>query len=399
MNEKLGYRQIISFNLLALAISMVWSLNIIFMPLLVTREVTVSAFKIGILVSLASLASLLFSPLVGHFSDRLVTPLGRRHPIIMAGTVLAIIFLIILPGLKGYTQIAILAFFLFAAVASMEISFYALIPEIIPRTQLGRGVSILTILRYSGSALIMVLGGAAWKINHTYPFYIVAIFILIGSAVTLAEARGHLSLEIKKESKKMSLKEIWRDLRTKRDITNFYRAQFFWNFALASIFPFLFVYLKARYGVEIGESYKWVPLVAVMGFLTVLVAGLATDRWGHKKTLTLGLAVLVISIPLNLIKWPSHQGIFFLGLGIIPVLMVLSQAPAYLSHLIPTGREGEFFGYDNFSITLAQIPGAWISGLLIDRFGYPAMFYLSSAAALVSLVFALRNLASLDYSQ
>lgn len=391
MNKKLGYHKIISFNFLALGLSMVWSLNIIFMPLLVTRQLSVSAFKIGFLVSLASLASLLFSPLSGHFSDRLVTPLGRRHPVIIAGTVLAVIFLVILPGLRVYAQIAILAFFLFIVVASMETSFYALIPEIIPKSQLGLGVSILTILRYSGSALMVILGSLSWKINHAYPFYIAAVFILITSLVTLFEAGRHLSFEIKREMKGMSLKERWRDLRAKRDIINFYLAQFFWSFALASIFPFLFIYLKARYGVEIGEIYKWVPGLALIGFLTVLFAGLSTDRWGYKKTLTLGVTLLAIIMPLNLIKGGPPQSIFFLGLIMIPVVIILSQAPAYLSHLIPAGREGEFFGYDNFSITLAHIPGAWLSGLMIDRFGYPAMFCLSSAAGLVSLVFALRN--------
>jgi MFS-type transporter involved in bile tolerance (Atg22 family) len=217
--------------------------------------------------------------------------------------------------------------------------------------------------------------------------------------VTLSEVRRHFCQEVKVEkcdTKSLVLHscliEIWRDLKTKRDILNFYLAQFFWNFSMAAIFPFVFVYLKTEYGMEIGRLYRLVPGLAIISFSIVLLAGFLTDRWGYKKTLTLGVVLLSLFMPLNLIRGESIQVLFRLGLTMLPVLIILSQAPAYLSHLIPAGREGEFFGYDIFSITLAQIPAAWISGLMIDRFGYPIMFCLASIGALASLVYILRNL-------
>lgn len=391
-DKKIGCGRIISFSFLAAAISMVWSLNVFFLPLFVTQHLKVSAFKIGFLVSLASLASLLISPLSGYFGDRLRTPLGRRRPIIIIGVVSAIVLLLILPGLKVYLHVAILAFFLFASAAAAENSFYALIPEVMPRPQLGLGVSILTIFRYGGAGLILVLGGIMWKINPAYPFYLVAITLLVSSVVTLTVIKEFALTENKKEKKALPFKEKWPDLKTKKDIISFYLAQFFWNFSLAAIFPFLSVYLQSRFHLEISEIYRWLPGLALAGILAILGAGFLTDFWGYRKTIALGVALLVMVTAFNLLKGEGNFGLLLMGLVIIPIAIIFSQAPAYLSHLIPAGREGEFFGYDSFSIAVAHVPAAWLSGFLIDRFGDAAMFFLSVLASLVSFIFIWKNL-------
>lgn len=371
----------IPFNSLAMVFSMIWTLNVVFMPLFVTKGSDISAFKIGFLVSLASIASLVFSPVSGHLSDTLLRRTGSRGLIIIIGAIAAVIFLIVLPELTAYIHIVIIAFLLFAVAASMETSFYAYIPEIISKSKLGREASILAFARLTGSAIVVIIGSLTWKKNHACIFYIIACSMLILSAITLSAVKRHIRIR----------KESVESIKNKKEIINFYKAQFFWNFAMAGIIPFLLVYLKTKYNLEIGCLYKWVPFLAAGGALIVLFSGFSIDMWGHRKTLALGVMLLAVFMPLNLIGADIKTVIFFLLLTAVPVIIIFSQAPAYLSHIIPAGREGKFFGYDTFSITLAQISGAWLSGIMIDRFGYPAMFCLAGIASAISFVFISRN--------
>src|SRR5229473_1003010 len=106
---------------------------------------------IGLAVSVGGLFAMTVPPIVGALSDRLSTRFGRRRPIMVGATLLALPGLLVLATAHSYGQIivgyAIVQFFFNAAGAA----FAGIIPDVVPAQDFGRASGFLATMVQLGS--------------------------------------------------------------------------------------------------------------------------------------------------------------------------------------------------------------------------------------------------------
>lgn len=164
----------------------------------------------------------------------------------------------------------------------------------------------------------------------------------------------------------------------------FVAALFFWS-SLTTLLPTLPLYVQS-----VGGTNQQIGLVmgafAIGLLLSRVWLGQLADAKGRKLVLRLGALVaflaplcylLTRSIPLLLAIRVFH-GISIAAFGMAYTVLV--------ADLSPQGRKGEIIGYMNLSTTLGIAIGPAIGGYVQARSGYPPLFAIASALALLALV-------------
>jgi MFS family permease len=138
------------------------------------------------------------------------------------------------------------------------------------------------------------------------------------------------------------------------------------------------------------ERMRWVIIGYVLTYALMSFAGGALgDRWGHPRVFRAGLALSAAGFALCgaaptfawLVAGRVVQG-FGSGLiyGTTPALVTLHAEPA---------ARGRALGMLNGAIGLAFALGPLVAGALVERLGWPAVFYLRVPLALVVLGWSL----------
>ncbi|MBO6573844.1 MAG: MFS transporter [Rhodothermales bacterium] len=118
---------------------------------------------IAILWVAAPVTGLLVQPIVGHFSDRTWTRLGRRRPYFLAGAVLASLSLLVMPGVSALWMAAGLLWILdTGANVSME-PFRAFVGDMLPPEQRTLGFATQSFFIGIGS---VVASAFPWMLNE-----------------------------------------------------------------------------------------------------------------------------------------------------------------------------------------------------------------------------------------
>jgi DHA1 family inner membrane transport protein len=137
-----------------------------------------------------------------------------------------------------------------------------------------------------------------------------------------------------------------------------------------------------------------VPLTSVSSLLAVNQAtgllsppfGLLSDRWGHRRLMLVGLAMLIVGL-LAGGAWPVY-GMVMLALALAGLgKSVFDPAlQAYVGERVPYQRRGMAIGAIEFSWAGSSLLGIPLIGLLIDRLGWRAPFFALGGLGLLSAV-------------
>jgi DHA1 family multidrug resistance protein-like MFS transporter len=142
-----------------------------------------------------------------------------------------------------------------------------------------------------------------------------------------------------------------------------------------------------RSRVPVNQIGAVMAFLSVLEAITTLGAGFVLRRWPLLVTLTLPLlaqaasAAILIFQPLGWAVWAS-AGLNGLGMGLVGVALyttTLDRRPAGL-------RLGTTIGWYTGFIAAGNGVGALLSGLLADKWGFPAAFVLSTACFLLATV-------------
>lgn len=139
-----------------------------------------------------------------------------------------------------------------------------------------------------------------------------------------------------------------------------------------------------------GIPVSLAALILVLYFLALTVfapiMGRFGDQHGRKKVLTGGLLIFALSE--FAAAWAPNFATFLVarfaqGFG---VACILPGVFAYVTHLFPEQRRGTALGVLTFTMTFGAASGGLLGGLLIDRLGWPSVYWISGALALAGLV-------------
>ena len=365
----------------------------------------------------APVTGMLVQPLIGHFSDKTWTKLGRRRPYFLTGAILAATAMILMPNASFLTGIlpavivgAIFLMFMDASINVAMEPFRALVADNLADEQSTTGFSVQTVLIGIGAVaggflpqfLNQVVGvsntstGGDVALNVLYSFYIGASIMLIAILWTVFTTKEYSPTERKEfgfeedsEHENGSVFGIFDDfLKMPSTMKQLGFVQFFSWIALFSMWVYATPAIAHQvYGLPLedhsSQEYNncgdWVSSLfaiyngvsAVYAMLLPTIAKKIGKKLTHAFSLVCGgiglLSIFVITNPTMLI-------FSMVGIG-IAWASILAMPYAILSNNIPTKKMGVYMGIFNFFITFPQIINGLFSGAILKNIYHSNSIY------------------------
>jgi Na+/melibiose symporter-like transporter len=402
-------RDYVAMNIYWFGLAFMWNgLHPIVLPALLLRFVP-EALKntyLGGLTFAGLVLAMVIQPLAGGLSDASRSRWGRRRPWILAGTFFALLCLGGMASAGSFWGLLVAYAFLQIASNTAHGPAQGLIPDLVPEDRRGLASGIKNLFDMSGLVVAsLVAGQLMGDGNPTLAFAVIAAVLAASAAATVLTTREQPATRGLAGSEESAVAYRLRDL---------LRVDFRHHPAYARLIVSRFLILLGIYAVQ-GFAQYYIRdvlgvsnpaevtgnLMAVIGLaLTLLVfpAGLLSDRFGREKLNVLagGLASLGIFLLVFVRSVPSllvFGGIIGMATGIF-----VSANWALAIDLIPHEEAGKYLGLSNLA-TAGAGAGGRLAGPLIDGLnawrpgaylGYPALFVLASASALLGTVLLLR---------
>ena len=337
------------------------------------RYPQVPTWAVGLLSQERSLAGALVQPIVGAWSDRTRTRIGRRKPFFIGGVLLTWASLLFLAGFPPLVPMLIVlsinAFFLNVAVDP----YYALMADLVPLEQRGRVGALLAVFNMGGQIVATVAGLFLWDRSPELVFVIVAtvaglflwdrspelVFVIVATVLVVSFAITTIFVHEPEapprptEPVRLDVGAYVSGIFAHRELVKYILAASLFWLGTGGVLPYL-----TRFGVHVlglseGEAFQL--------FLPAL-GGTQVD-----------------STPQALVV----MGIVGLANGFWTALAI-----PLLIDLVPPERAAEMTGIGSAVWSFAQPIGAVVAGLLIDRFDTYRVSFIG-AAIFVLISFAL----------
>ncbi|HEX9012631.1 MAG TPA: MFS transporter [Anaerolineaceae bacterium] len=395
--------KLISLNACWLGLSFMWnSLHVILLPAALLMFVSPERKNtvLGLLTGVGLIIAMFIQPVAGALSDRLSSRWGRRRPLILIGTALDMVFLAVmglvvgLPGLiVGYIGLQFSSNF---AHGPMQ----GLLPDALPRDQLGRGSGIKTVFDMTGLVLASLGMGMLVSpdaVQMGAPVGLIAAVLAVSVGITLIWTRERSTAGQSLPAGKSSLLQEFAGIDLRK------------NLAFAWLIASRLVFLLGVYGIQafaqyyVRDTLPGVNPVKLTGDLMAtivlaliacsLLGGFLSDRVGTRPVHGVA-AVLVAGGSLLMVAAHTAGMVLVCGLIIGSGIGFFLTANWTLSNqLAPADQAGKYMGLTNLATAgagaLSRLFGPGIDGLNAlnpGRFlGYTVLFIASAAFALIGL--------------
>ena len=358
----------------------------------------------------APLTGLIVQPIIGHYSDRTWTRLGRRRPYFLTGAILAAAGLILMPNSDMFTAfmpaLYVGAGMLFIMDASFNIAmepFRALVADMLPSDQRTLGFSVQTVLIGLGAVLgswlpyvltnwfgVSNVGveGSAVPMSLLLSFIIGAGVLVISILITVFTTKEYTNEELAsfseqteeiEQEESASLMNIFTDFKamptTMRQLS---MVQFFSWFGLFGMWVFTTPAIAHHiYGLPLSDTSSaayqdagnWVGILfgiynavsAVFAFFLPAIA----YKLGRKRTHEISLVIGGLGL-ISMFFAPNEYWLIASMFGVgVAWASILAMPYAILAGSIPARKMGVYMGIFNFFIVLPQIVNALIGGPLV----------------------------------
>ncbi|PRY95812.1 MFS transporter [Marinilabilia salmonicolor] len=384
----------------------------------------------------APITGMLIQPIVGHYSDKTWTKLGRRRPYFLFGAIFAALALIFMPNAEILASIIppmfVGAGMLMIMDASINISmepFRALVADKLPLDQRTMGFSVQSTLIGIGAVVgsWITYALAEWfNISKTAPagsvpdnvifsFYIGAAVLIVTIIWTVITTKEYSPKELEEYTgedteinpatevikKENGFVQIMKDFAAMPStMKQLGVVQFFSWLALFGMWVYTTPAIAQHvYNLPVSDTSSemyndagnWVGVLfgvyngvaALYALLLPFIAKATSRKATHALSLLIGAAAL---ISIYFVKDPDMLIIPMIGVG-VAWASILSMPYAILSGALPAKKMGIYMGLFNFFITIPQIVNGLASGpLLKSLFNSQAIYALIIAG--VSLLIA-----------
>lgn len=383
----------------------------------------------------APLSGMIIQPIVGHYSDKTWTKLGRRRPFFLGGALVAAAALALMPNASILTLIlpplligtGILMVMDVAFNVSME-PFRALVADNLPKEQHGFGYAVQTFLigggAIIGSFLPYVLSeyfgvsktAAQGHVpdNVIWSFYVGAIVLVLSLLWTVITTKEYSPEELKsfdnsepeQHASSHKLSSIFQDFKNMPSaMKQLGLVQFFSWFALFSMWVFMTPAIAqhvyhlppndtsstdyANAGNLTGVLFGVYNIVATI--FALLLPKLYTIM-GKKGTHMMALSITGLGlISMLFIQNPDLLYIPMIAVG-IGWASILATPYSLLSGVVPSHKMGIYMGLFNFFITLPQLVNGVLGAILVKYFFQNQAIYCITLAGVFMLLAAISTL-------
>lgn len=405
---KLNYKRTFFIGLAFLSISAFWQMYDNIIPLILQGTFGIGETVTGIIMAADNVLALFLLPLFGSLSDKVDTRAGKRMPFIVSGTLLAVIFLMLLPAADRAVNLPLFVIALFALLISMGIyrsPAVALMPDLTPNKLRSKGNAIINLMGAVGGVytliMIKLLVGGGERPDYMPLFLSVAALMIVSVAVLVItinekKVKAKVAAEIAASGESAAEDETEAEESTgkgnrpsaidsdrgnampkeiKRSMIYLLASIFLWFTAYNAVTTAFSRYTKVVWKLEGGGFADCLMVATVAAIISYIPIGNIASRIGRKKTIMGGIVLMSVCYLAAIFANAYHPviNIAFAAIGIGWAAINVNSYPMIVE--MSKGSDiGKFTGtYYTFSMT-AQIFTPVLSGFLLENISYRTLF-------------------------
>lgn len=399
---KLNYGKTFLIGFGFFGISVMWKLYNDYVPIFLQAgnptfesSTTASGFGLGAtltgaVMTLDNIAGLFLLPLIGVWSDRVWTRLGRRRPFIVALAPISILafmaipFVVrqISPELSGQTALLGQPLALFMIVigiflltmAGFRTPIISLMPDLTPSRLRSQANGIINLMGGVGGVIITLVGATLYGINIALPFIIAGVLMVLAVLMLIffvQEPRQLTDAPEERDSEERlralhNLRNV--PAESRRSLLLLMLSIFLWFVGYNAIETFF-----TSYGVNVLRiKENQASLLSSVSYITFIAfavpSGYIAARIGRRKAITIGLAVFAGLLLIGYFLPSIYVIGAALALGGCAWAMVnINSLPMVIDTSPTDANIGAYTGFYYLASQLAAITGPILNGFVIEQ--------------------------------
>ena len=422
---KLDNKRTILVGFAFLAISAFWQVYDNIIPLILKYFFGIGDTLSGAIMALDNIFALIMLPIFGAWSDRISHRRGKRTPFIFIGTILAVIFMLMLPEAANSRNVIWFVGALFMTLISMSIfrsPAVSLMPDVTPKPLRSKGNAIINLMGAVGIimalGLIMVLVGDGNTPDYEPLFISIAVIMVAALLLILFKVD-----ENKMVAQRIAQEKAWgisdegdgeEDEQkaagkepgsgnnagsqpgsgnaklpgpVKKSLIFLLLSVAFWYMAYNAVTTAFSKYATEMWGMEGGDFAGALMVGSVGALVSFIPVGVVSSRLGRKKVILFGVALLAASFFTGfLFKTPNFAvNIVFFLVGVAWASINVNSYPMVVE-MCKGDDIGKFTGmYYTFSMA-AQVLTPVLSGACLVHIGYWTLFPYATAFSVIAFL-------------
>ncbi len=400
----LNVRQTMLVGLSFLSICTFWQVYDSIIPLILKNTFKISDTVSGVVMAADNVLALVLLPVLGALSDRTHTPIGRRMPYILCGTVCAAIIMSFIPVADRMVSLPLFAVLLGAvllAMSSFRSPAVALMPDVTPKPLRSRANAIINLMGTIGGIIALAL--IAVMVPKENPDYL-ALFLTVAVLMVVCVVVLFLTVKENALHRKMLTDSAAMGIdegadqeepgkgramapEVKKSLGFMLASIALWFMGYNAVTTAFSRYAQIYWGLE-GGLFAYTLIVAQAAALIAYIpVGAFSARYGRKRTVQLGVVLLGLAFGgarLFTTFSPVILGLFAVA-GVGWASINVNSYPMVVE--MSRGSDiGKYTGlYYTFSMA-AQVLTPILSGWVLEHMGYGWLFPYATLFVALSFV-------------
>lgn len=398
---KLNYKRTFFIGLAFLSICTFWELYDSVIPLMLKGTFKMDDTPIGVIMAADNVLALFLLPFFGALSDKTHTRLGKRMPFIVCGSLISVIFMLLIPIADRQKNLILMIMSLgivLLAMGAYRSPAVALMPDLTPKPLRSQANAIINFMGTVGGIMTLLfikfLTPDGEHPNYFNLFLCVAVIMAIAVIMLLITIRenamakqteelntdGNDSVE-EEETKAAMPKEV------KRSLIFILASIFLWFTAYNAVKSAFSRYATHVWGLGSGDYADCLLVATGAAFLSYIPIGYISARAGRKKTIIGGIIMVTVSYLCGcfFFEYSALINVVFALTGIGWAAINVNSYPMVveMSH---GSNVGKYTGLYYIISMSAQIMTPILSGFLFDMISYRVLFPYAVVFSIGSLI-------------
>lgn len=408
---KLNTRRTLLVGFAFLAICAFWQMYDAIMPKILTNTFKVPETASGVIMAADNVIAVFLLPFFGGLSDRCKSPLGKRRPFILVGTLSAVILMMFLPIIDNSyfsapMPIKLIGFIILLALVLISMGVYrspavALMPDVTPKPLRSRANAIINLMGAIGGVFYLVVASVLYPASASAAAHTnyLPVFLVIGGIMVIAllvlmlfvnepklsreqaeyeNAHPEENLtKVDENNKEVLPREV------KKSLSFLLVSISLWFIGYNGITTWFTKFAEVEWNMNDGPAAQCLLVATVGAIASYIPVGNIASRIGRRKTIMFGVILLGSCFAAGFIytlffnRFSYFLFVIFALVGVAWASINVNSLPMVVE-MCKGSDIGKFTGlYYTFSMS-AQIITPILAGALVQYVSYKLLFLYSA---------------------
>lgn len=396
---KLNYKRTVLIGLAFASILAFWQFYDQVIPFLLEYVFGIKTFAANCIMAIDNVLAIFMLPLFGKISDKTKSPLGKRTPYILFGTMGAVIVMNILSFMVvkvNFYGFFITLFILLIIMSTYRSPAVAYMPDVTPKPLRSKANAVINLVGYIGaifSTVVMMFmlksektatGETAYSSDQSFVpvFLVVSAFMLVTVLIMLFAIRENRTLAAVKadvdcDSEQQDGESVKMEAPVFRSLILLLISVLLWFMSYNAVTTAFSRYCVNVWNVDLSASSSYLLTATIVSIIAFVPLGFLSSALDRKKTILTGITLMAVCYTAAcFITKPSV--IMYIIFGVVGIGWAAINVNSFPMVVEMSGNAdiGKYTGYYYAFSMAAQILTPLLSGYLIDNmgFGYRILF-------------------------